>query len=167
MATTLTSTVQLSASWNHIDTDASGRAATDNAEIKQTTNYTNGTGDGQQTKIYHDQLTVNDAADLDLDLSGSLTDKLGNTVQFTKVKSILVKNLNTATGENLIMGGSAANAFQTHLGGTNPSISIGPKGAIGIDSPLDGYAVTAGTGDILRFTGSGGNITFDVVIEGI
>lgn len=131
--------------------------------------YTSGTGAGQADRLFSDTRTIAASANDDLDLAGVLTDPLGATLTFARIKGMIVKaaatNVNT-----LIMGGGASNPVTTILGGTTPTLTLRPDGllvlAVGADAT--GYAVTAATADILRFTngGAGSSVTYDIVIWG-
>lgn len=128
------------------------------------TSYTDGTGDGKALGYYATSGTITSGSNLDIDLSGVLTNAFGASVVMAKIKAILIRNKATTTAYNLLMGGSATNPVSTILGGTTPSLKIGPKGMALLNNPLDGHVVTAGTADILRLTASGGNIDYELVI---
>lgn len=167
MATNLSVSLDASLSWNYRDIDAaSGYTITDNNSVNTRDSLVNGTVIDAADIIWRDQRTVNDAANDDLDLAGGLTDAFGNTLTFVKIKGIYIKNRNTTAGESLDVGGGT-NTFNTWLGADGDIITIGPNGLFMLWNPsLAGYAVTAGTGDVLRLTGSGGNITYDIVLLG-
>ncbi|MBS0187289.1 MAG: hypothetical protein JSS51_04425 [Planctomycetes bacterium] len=131
-----------------------------------TTNYQDGTGSGKAQKLIVKQGSISSGANLDLDLAGVLTDVFGNTITLAKIKAIAIRNKATGTGVNLLVGGSATNPVSTILGGTSPSLKIGPTGFWLHNSPVDGFAITGGTGDILRLTASGGAVDYELVIFG-
>lgn len=133
---------------------------------KQSTRYTIGTAAGQANQIFQDQRTLA-ATSEDLDLSGVLANKLGETITFTKVRTILIRNLATETGKVLSVGGAASNALAGLFGNVNDVIKIGPGGAFLLDSPVDGIAVTGGTGDLLKIDSGSDTITYDITIVGV
>jgi hypothetical protein len=168
MATSLISKVDVTFDWNYREIDsASGRTITDKNSLASIQSLADGSLINQADILWSDQRTVNDAANDDLDLAGGLTDAFGNTLTFSLVKGIYVRNRNTTAAENLDIGGGS-NTFNTWLGSDGDIVTVGPNGVFMIWNPsLAGYAVTASTGDILRLTGEGGNITYDIAIIGV
>ena len=167
MAKTLRTKLDFSLEWTYSNTDAdSGRAIVDGNSISLIKSMGSGTTAGLADLKWDDRRTVNDAANDDLDLAASLTDSFGASLTFVKIKGIAVYNRNTTAGHNLVIGGGS-NTFSSWLGATGDTITVGPEGLFVLWNPsLAGYAVTAGTGDILRLTGSGGNIVYDIAIIG-
>lgn len=133
---------------------------------KQSTRYTLGSTSGMANQVFQDQRTLS-ATSEELDLSGVLMNKLGETITFTKIRSILIRNLATQTGRVLSVGGAAANALAGLFAATNDIIRIGPGGAFLIDSPVDGITVTGGTGDLLKIDAGSNTITYDITIVGV
>jgi hypothetical protein len=131
--------------------------------------FSSGTGAGQADRIFSDTRTINASSNDDLDLAGVLVDPLGNTLTFVKIKGLIVA-ASAGNTNTLIMGGGASNPVTTILGGTTPTLTIRPGGLLALTVGADstGYAVTAATADILRFTngGAGTSVTYDVVIWG-
>lgn len=167
MATTLTAKLDCQFSWKFIDTDAaSGAQIVDSNSVSIVDSLANGTVINTVNRKWSDRRTVNDAANDDLDLAGGLTDPFGNAITFAKVCGLIVHNRNTTAGENLVVGGGS-NPWITWLGATGDQVVVAPDGVLLLWNPsLAGYAVTASTGDILRLTGSGGNITYDIALIG-
>jgi hypothetical protein len=128
-----------------------------------------GTGSGQADRLFSDTRTIAASSNDDLDLAGVLVDPLGATLTFARVKTLIVKAA-SANANTLIMGGAASNPVTTILGGTTPTLTLRPDGLLVLDVGADatGYAVTAATADILRFTngGAGSSVTYDVIIVG-
>lgn len=132
------------------------------------TALTNGTAANQANQMWADTRTITASANDDLDLAGVLTNAFGSTLTFTSIKGIVVKAASANTND-VIIGGSATNPFETFLGGTNPAVNVVPGGTFAIFNPeANGFAVTAGTGDILRVTnGAGGtSVDYDIIIVG-
>lgn len=130
--------------------------------------FTNGTAINQSDVIFCQQRTIADNVTPDsLDLSGSLLDPSGSAAVFAKVTAIAVKSLTTTAAEILSMGGGS-NAFSSWLDTAAAKLIIGPDGFLLLSNPsLAGYAVTAGTGDILRMaTASGTNVKYIIGILG-
>jgi hypothetical protein len=137
------------------------------AQVSKTylTDLTDGTGAGKADLVFHGTRTIGGAPD-DLDLAGSLTDAFGTVLTFAKVKSITIVTYST-NAANVVIGNAAANQFQGPFGAVTHTIAIKPGGKFHLDvGKVDlGYAVTAGTGDVLRFAGTNGD-KYDVIIVG-
>lgn len=125
----------------------------DRVELVISQAFANGTGNNQADLIFHDKRTLADGASENLDLSGSLTDVFGSTLTFAKIKAIIIQNLSTT--QILTVGGAAANALINWVADATDKINIPPGGAFCIMAPLAGFAVTAGTGDILKIANGG------------
>jgi hypothetical protein len=125
----------------------------DHLDLSTVIRLASGVSAGQADREFHDYRTLTTGATENLDLAGVLLDPLKNTLTFVTVKAILVV-------------ADAANTTTLTLGnGTNPW--IGPWGATGVHAvppggvalaiaPGTGWAVTAGTGDILKVANSAG-----------
>ncbi|MCL5105670.1 MAG: hypothetical protein M1133_16380 [Armatimonadetes bacterium] len=126
----------------------------------------NGAGANQAQVVWHDRRSLLTTATEELDLAGALVNAFG-TVTFTKIKGIIIDVRTVTTGYRLLIGGAAANAFETWLGAAGDKIRIDAGGMFCLTSPVDGYTVTAGTGDILKIDNpSGGTVEFDIYIIG-
>lgn len=161
---------QLSMTLTGSTSDASSDGVTSySMAINQTYDktYSEGTSTDQADRIYDTNGTLAASGTLDIDLSGSLADRIGNTVVFAKIKRIMVLNKTSTTGINLQVG-AGSNPFITIWIATGDGIKVGPSGVFVWDSPVDGFAVTAGTGDILRLTNLSGAVSCDyrIIIVG-
>jgi hypothetical protein len=124
----------------------------DNIAINDSNSFVDGAGALSAEGHYSDTVRLADGASTELDLSGILADAFGDTVVGTKLKALYLKNKSTDSG--LIYGHSAANgvpilnaAALANAGG----ILIPPGGQdIKIAVDADGWAITAGTGDLLK-----------------
>lgn len=123
----------------------------------QLVDLANGTGAAQFDLGYANERTVASGANDDIDLSGVLTDALGNTVTMAELVGLLIINKQrdgTANTTSLTLGGGA-----NPVPGFSAALwPIGPGGFFQMVSPAAaGLAtITAGTGDILRVTNSSG-----------
>lgn len=151
LVATLTSALDLNTSLNPL-------------QYAKTFGLPSGTGALQADRIFHDQRTT--SGNDDLDLAGSLVDPLGATLTFVKVRGILVYAA-AANTTNVVIGNAAANQFVGPFGAAAHTFAVKPNSlflATAVDSA--GWAVTAGTGDILRIAASSGTVTYDIVILG-
>ena len=131
--------------------------------------FTDGTGANQAQKLFTDQRTLAASANESLDLSGVLTDVFGATLAFTKIKAILVKAADGNTND-VVLGGAASNAWIGPFGASTHTVAVKPGGTVMFVAPdANGYAVTAGTGDLLKVANSaaGSAVTYDIVLVGV
>jgi hypothetical protein len=150
----LVSTLDLSASRNQL-------------EATQRIEWANGAGLNQANLIFQDRLTVTAAGEQLLDLT-ALTDSLGGSVAFARIKAIYLVNRSVTAGDNLQLGGTVSNGLSTLYVGTNAGQLIGPGGiALLVNPSAAGWAVTAASADILRIGNPGTNsIDCDLVLIG-
>lgn len=131
--------------------------------------FTDGTGANQAQKLFTDQRTLAASANESLDLSGVLQDVFGATLAFTKIKAILVKAADGNTND-VVLGGAASNAWIGPFGASTHTVAVKPGGTAMFVAPdANGYAVTAGTGDLLKVANSaaGSAVTYDIVLVGV
>src|SRR5688572_223704 len=129
-----------------------------------------GTAAGQANRIFHDTRTLAASANEDLDLAGVLTDAFGTVLTFARVKGLIVAAA-AANSNNVIVGGAASNQFLTWAGAGTHTVTVRPGGVFALwtgAADATGYAVTAGTGDLLRIanSGAGTSVTYDVIVVG-
>jgi len=127
--------------------------------------FTEGTGNNQADKVFHDTRTLTTGATENLDLAGTLTDVYGVTCTFVKVKAMVFQNLSAT--QTLTIGGVGTNGFVNWAGANTHTVIIPPLGFFALVAPLGGYAVTAGTGDLLKVLNSAGaSVDYKVWIIG-
>jgi len=126
-----------------------------------------GTGLSQSDKIFHDTRTVNASTNDDVDLAGVLTDPFGVALTFARIKAMIIARSDPTNPNNLTIG-NGSNPFLTWVGAAAHTITIRPGGLFVLAAPdATAYAVTAGTGDILRIAnGSGSAVTYDLILVG-
>ena len=127
-----------------------------------------GTAAGKADRLFSDRRTLAASATEDLDLSGSLLDALGGAATFARVKGLFISAASTNT--NNVIVGAGTNPWITALNSTG-TVTLRPGASIGLfsgDTDATAYAVTAGTGDVLKIanSGSGTSVTYEVVIIG-
>lgn len=125
----------------------------------------NGSGANQAQQHWHDERTLS-ATSENLDLAASLTNGLGQTVTFSTVKTIIIYNKSTTSGQVIAVGGAAANQFVNWVANSSDIVRIGPGGFLALSSPVDGFAVVAGTGDQLKIDAGAATITYGIIIIG-
>lgn len=126
-----------------------------------------GTGADQADLLFHDTRTLAASATEDLDLAGSLTDALGTSLTFARIKGLIVAAAAGNTN-NVNVTRPASNGVPLFLAASD-GIPVRPGGVFAWFAPdATAVAVTGGTGDLLTFTNSAGStsVTYDVVIIG-
>lgn len=131
--------------------------------------FANGSAINEANQVWGDQARSLAATTSEsLDLAGGLTNGLGETVTFARVKLIIIK-LNTLTaGYTLEVGGAASNQFATIFGDVSDKVKVRGGGFLILAAPdATAYAVTAATGDILKINNpNAATITYDIILVG-
>jgi len=112
-----------------------------------TYSFADGTGALSAEQHYHDRITLTHGASTEVDLFDTLLDAFGDTVSFTKIKVLYLKNNSDAA--TLIYGHSAANALAI-METVGDGGLIGPGGVLLLINPsAAGFACSAGN-DLLK-----------------
>lgn len=131
--------------------------------------WASGTGASQADLVYRARRTLAGSTADNLDVSGSLTDKFGNTLTMARVKLIAIFN-RAAIGSGFDLNvGAGANPLANLFGdAASDKINVKPQGLFLITAPgATAYAVTAATGDILKINnGNGSSVDYDILIVG-
>ena len=128
--------------------------------------YDAGTAASQADVVWSGSGSVASGSPATVDLRGSLASVLtGDATNFVEVVGFMIRNKSTTTAQYLEIGGGS-NAFSSWAGGPGDAVRVGPGGALYISSPIDGYATTAGTADVLKIEAATGTIAYDIVIVG-
>ena len=128
-----------------------------------------GTGANQAKEIFTDTRTLAASANESLDLSGGLTDVFGNSILFTKIKGLIIV-ADAANTNDVIVGGAASNGFISWVGGATHTATVKPGGMMAFVAPdANGYAVMAGTADLLKIanSGAGTGVNYTIVVVGV
>jgi hypothetical protein len=124
---------------------------------KNSMTLTTGTGADQADQIWDDERTLTTGANEDLDLTGTaLQNAFGTNIAFARIKLLAIVS-DPANTTNLTVGNAASNGWVGPFGAATHTITLKPKGVLFLFDPSSGaYAVTAGTGDLLRVTNAAG-----------
>ncbi len=128
-----------------------------------------GTGSGQANWAYYASRTVATVTADNLDLSGSLTDGLGNTISATKLK-LLVVAVASPDGTKKIRVGprGVSNAAQLNFGGVASTDYQDVTHWHVLYEPVAGYTITAGSADVLGlYNPSAGSVTYSILMAGV
>ena len=127
---------------------------------------------GQVDRLFAQRRTVTSSTTTDdLDLSGTLLDIYGKTLDLEAVKLVAIFNQGTLDGDNLLIGGAGAgnNAWGAPWGGDQDSQSICCPGVPYMwGNKFTGILLTPGSQDTLRITHDGisAEIDYDIVVMG-
>ncbi|MET9138899.1 hypothetical protein [Streptomyces parvulus] len=128
-----------------------------------------GTGVGKADRVFSDRRTIAASGSEDLDLAGVLLDAFGAQITFARVKGLIVAAAAENTN-NVVLGAASSNPWATLLGATH-TLTLRPGAFVAVGTGAadpTGYAVTAGTGDLLKVANSAGStsVTYDIHIIG-
>ena len=140
---------------------------TDTLNYAKKLNLLNGTGANKAESIWRDQRTLAASGTESLDINAQ-TDAFGATVAFTKLKAMIVCAASGNTN-NVLVGGAATNALVNWVSDATDTIVVAPGACFMLTNPSSGgFGVTAGTGDLLKITNSGGGtgVTYDIIVIG-
>jgi hypothetical protein len=129
---------------------------------------TSGTGLDQADQMWHDQRTLALSTSEELDLAGVLTDSFGTVLTFARIEAIIVTAA-LANGALIQVGGAASNGFINWVASATDIINVRNGGTFALFAPdATAYAVTAGTGDLLKITNTDGaaEAIYDIYIIG-
>lgn len=128
----------------------------------------NGTGVGKADRMFADTRTLAASATEDLDLAGALLDPLGGSASFVRIKGLIVAAAKGNTN-NVIFGAASSNAWAALLNSTG-TVTLRPGAAACFMAGVGdaGWAVTGGTGDLLKVANSAGStsVNYDIVVIG-
>lgn len=162
MAKTLTVSRTLSYAGSFVKSEDHG-SVVKSIEVPKTQQYTHGSGSNQCNMHVDDRRSLT-ATSENIDLQATLSDAFGDTIVFTAIKEITIRNLSTVSGENLTVSGNFMGAV---LGATTHTITVPPGGEWHASSPIDGFTVTNTTQDTLTVDSGSDNISYDLVIDGV
>jgi hypothetical protein len=125
-----------------------------------------GTAAGQADLFFADTRTLSASGTEDLDLAGGLTDAFGATLTHVEVVGLLISAAPGNTN-NVLVGGAASNAWGAIFGAANDVLVLKPGASFFLMCDA-GYAVTAGTGDLLKVanSGAGTGVTYTIAVIG-
>lgn len=111
--------------------------------------FDDGTGTNQCGTVWQDRVRNLNTTSEDHDFAGSRTDFQGAAIAGTAMKFLYLRNLDSDSGDTLILKQGSANPMTTMLGGTNPTFTIPPNGILLAVGPVDGWTLTGGSADTI------------------
>lgn len=135
--------------------------------FNKTFNWGNGTTIDNADRIYMKRHTIATGTPLALDLSGGLTDLVGNVITMVKVTGIIVVNNSVTAGEILTIG-AGSTPLINWIAASGDAVKVGPGGMLcQLDPSVAAYAVTGATADILTIAAAAGaTVSVDVIVVG-
>jgi hypothetical protein len=138
-------------------------------DLRQQVDFVTGTGAGQADKQWADQRTLTASSTEDVDLTGTQTDAFGATITLARIKGLLIR-ASAANTNNVVVGAASSNAWAALLNATG-TITLRPGTGILLaagSADATAYAVTAGTGDLLKVanSGAGSSVIYDIAVIG-
>lgn len=133
-----------------------------------TSQFADGTGAGQAKQLFTDTRTIAASGNEDLDLSGALSNAFGTSIAFTAIKAIRVKAA-AANTNDVQISPAATNGWLGPFADASDIISVPPGGQFLMTrEDATGWAVTAGTGDLLNVanSSSGTGVTYTIELIG-
>lgn len=153
-----------------LDADTSlARTSTVPVSLDLAVSLANGVAAGQADRLFADARTLAASATEDLDLAGALADGLGGVAAFARVKAVVV-HADEDNTNNVLVGRATSNGL-SGLFGAAGAVILRPGAFVAVacdDADATGYAVTAGTGDLLTIanSGAGSSVSYDIVVIG-
>lgn len=135
------------------------------ADINRVVQFTPGNAAaGKADLLYTATRTLSASSSEDLDLAGVLANGFGATITATEVVALIVEAASGNTN-NVVIGGAASNAFLGPFGAAEHTLAIKPGQYIAL-TDVQVWAVTAGTGDLLKVanSSSGTPVTYTITV---
>ena len=101
----------------------------------------------------------------DLNVDGEL-DFQGVATGLNNLKVLMVHNTSSTASNNLAVGGASGNQLVNWVADGSDIVNVGPEGLLLLVSPVDGYAVTASTGDLLKVNSPSATVAYDILMVG-
>ena len=127
--------------------------------------FSDGAGANKVGQAWWDKARNLDTTTENLDLAGTLATFNGDTLGLTDMKLLLIENKTETTGDNVILKDGASNPLAGLLGGTSPTLTIGPGGILLYVSPVDGVAVAAGSADTIGIE-TNDDVDYQILVVG-
>lgn len=128
--------------------------------------FTNGTGTTaiQYVFSYSETLAISTPRTWTL---SALTDSLGRSVPFAKVRSIVIANLATVDGYTITVGGAASNPWLAPFADVSDKLKVPAGGCLVLAAPLaTAFAVTASSSDQLKLDPGANAVAYKILISG-
>lgn len=146
------------------DTSVDATKPTQEINFSPSNAFSHGTGANEADNRWEKTAELA-ATSVTFDLTGGVTDKFGNVLTFTKVKSLIIHNTSTTVGDNLTLTGDFFDTNFTSAG--TFSHVLGPLGIYAVSSPGVGLTVTSGSADAVKIDAGAKTITYKISVLGL
>lgn len=124
-------------------------------------------------ELFHDQRSVTSTSTVD-DITltgGDILNSYSEDIEFVTVKAMVLVNLSTTSGDNLLVGGAGSgnDAWAFPFNGNQDARNVvGPGSPLVWSNLIDGYTVQASSQDVLRvqYFGVSSSISYDLILFG-
>lgn len=128
--------------------------------------FANGTGANAVSLVFSKSATAA-ASTPDTYTLSALTDDVGRTVAFTKVRALIVINLDATDGHDLTVGGAGTNPWAGPFGTGTDALKVPAGGFLALVAPLaTAFPVAAGSSDQLMVDPGAVSIAYKILILG-
>ena len=129
MANSLTSSVTIGATWDFHKTNTGLSDTVNNSSLSSKLSFSNGAGAGAAEELYSAIRTLAGGATETLDLSGALTNLVGDAaIAFTKIKAVIIELLSTTQDST---NGTAASSISVGNAASNQALLKADGGPLG------------------------------------
>ena len=145
MADTLTAQIKASLAWLFQESLDLANVI-DDSSLQYDRSFADGVAADQADKLWHDNRTLASGASDDLDLNALASTIFGSTVtiNLAKVKGVLIVNTATTAGEDLTVGGAAAQEWTAWVGAAGDKVRVPADSCLLITNRKTGWTVTNG-----------------------
>ncbi len=97
----------------------------------------------------------------------ALTSEISGTLTIAEVVGLIFVNNGTVSGDKVLIACDASNGFATaFFGAAGDNFTLGPSGVAAFCNPIDGYACTSTTDEILITSQAANTVVIDVWVLG-
>ena len=168
MADTLSINIRTSLDWLFRET-LDLTTVIDSSKLEYSAAVADGVAADQCDKIWHDTRTLAAGASDDLDLNSLTNTLFGSTVtiNFAKVKFLLLVNTSTVAGDDLTLGGAASQEWTAWVGAAGDKVRVPADSCLLVSNKKNGWTVVNGSSDVLRIGNVGSAaVTYKIVLAG-
>ena len=135
-----------------ISKDYPGHTNSTTFNIDYTKDYSDGTGASQGNMLVAFEGKLDKSGTVDIDL-GSAVNVYGETVTFTAIKALQIRNKATTTDTDIDVGGAASNPITSLFADASDKATVKSQGTLLFaTAEADGYEVVNNSADQLRLT---------------
>lgn len=126
------------------------------AALNYVKSLTDGRGADNADLVYVTSFNLAGSGNLDIDLNGGADEtRFGDALAFAKVRGIFLLNDSSVDTDVLRLGGIGATGLVNWISANTAYVNVGPGIFLLHRTDATGYAVAAGTADVLRVTNPG------------